>query len=74
MIVKKLKRISVSQSKHNKFEDYKNFLDGEDYQQKCENYLLRSTNHEMYLQKVKKSTLPKFDDKRRFESKTRSLL
>ena len=33
-------------------------------QQECDNYILRSINHEMILQKVKKSTLSIFDDKR----------
>ena len=33
-------------------------------QQECENYLIRSPNHEMYLQRVNKSTLYQFDDKR----------
>ena len=35
-----------------------------EYQQECDNYILRSINHEMVLQKVKKSTLSIFDDKR----------
>ena len=60
----KLKGISKSQSKNFKFEEYKKCLDGEDYQQECDNYIIRSINHEMVLQKVKKSTLSIFDDKR----------
>ena len=48
-----MKGISKSQSKHIKFEEYKKFLDGEDYQRECNNYVLRSINHEMHLQKVK---------------------
>ena len=50
----KLKGISKSQSKNIKFEEYKKCLDGEDYQQECDNYIIRSINHEMVLQKVKK--------------------
>ena len=50
----KLKGISKSQSKNIKFEEYKKCLDGEDYQQECDNYNIRSFNHEMVLQKVKK--------------------
>ena len=46
----KLKGVSKSQSKHIKFEDYKNCLDEEKYQKECDNYLLRSINREMYLQ------------------------
>ena len=60
----KLKGISKSQSKNIKFEEYKKCLDGEDYQQECDNYITRSNNHEMVLQKLKKSTLSIFDDKR----------
>ena len=60
----KLKGISKSQSKNIKFEEYKKCLDGEDYQQECDNYIIRSINHEMFLQKVKTSTLSIFDDKR----------
>ena len=60
----KLKGISISQSKNIKFEEYKKCLDGKQYQQECDNYILRSINHEMVLQKVKKSTLSIFDDKR----------
>ena len=64
---KKLKGISKSQSKNIKFEEYYNCLFGEKYQQECDNYKIRSINHqlnEMYLQRVKKSTLSIFDDKR----------
>ena len=32
----KLKSVSKSQSKHFKFEEYKNFLDGEEYQNECD--------------------------------------
>ena len=50
----KLKGISKSQSKNIKFEEYKKCLDGEEYQQECDNYIIRSINHEMVLQEVKK--------------------
>ena len=60
----KLKGISKSQSKNIKFEEYKKCLYGEECQRECDNYILRSINHEMVLQKVKKSTLSIFDDKR----------
>ena len=50
----KLKGISKSQSKNIKFEEYKKCLDGEDYQQECDKYIIRSINHEKVLQKVKK--------------------
>ena len=60
----KLKGVSKSQSKNIKFEEYKKCLDGEDYQKECDNFIIRSINHDMVLQKVKKSTLSIFDDKR----------
>ena len=34
------------------------------YQQECDNYINKSINHEMILQRIKKSTLSIFDDKR----------
>ena len=51
---KKLKGISESYSKNINFDEYKKCLDGEEYQYECDNYILRSINHEMVLQKVKK--------------------
>ena len=60
----KLKGVSKSQSKNFKFEEYKNCLDGKEYQGECKNFILRSINHEMHLQEIKKSTLSTFDDKR----------
>ena len=60
----KIKGISKSQSKHINFEEDYNCLFGRDHQKECDNYIIRSLNHEMYLQKVKKSTLSIFDDKR----------
>ena len=50
----KLKGISKFQSNYIKFEEYYNCLFGGEYQQECDNYLIRSLNHEMYLQRVKK--------------------
>ena len=69
----KLKGISKSQSKNIKFEEYKKCLDGEEYQQECENYIMRSINHEMVLQEVKKSTLSIFDDKRCYINNVESI-
>ena len=60
----KLKGISKSYSKNIKFDEYKKCLDGEEYQHECDSYVLRSINHDMVLQKVRKSTLSIFDDKR----------
>ena len=62
----KLKAVSKVQSKHNKFEEYYNCLFGGCYQKECDNYIVRSINHEIYLQKVNKSTLSIFDDKRNY--------
>ena len=60
----KLKGILKSQSKHISFQEYKKCLDGEEFQRECNNFIIRSINHEMHLQEVKKSTLSIFDDKR----------
>ena len=68
----KIKGISKSQSKHIKFEEYYNCLFGGEYQKECDNYITRSHNHEMYLQKVRKSTLSIFDDKRCYKNETES--
>ena len=68
----KLKGISKSQSKHNYFEEYYNFLIGGEYQNECDNYNVRSINHEMYFQNVKKSTLSLFDDNRCYINETES--
>ena len=72
MIVKILKGVSKSQSKHIKFEEYYNCLFGGKYQKECENYILRSIKHKMYLQEVKKCTLSIFDDKRCYINETES--
>ena len=69
----KIKGVSKSYSKNTKFEEFKKCLDGEKYQEECENYILRSVNHEMYLQKIKKSSLSIFDDKRCFINGTKSI-
>ena len=47
----KLKGIPNSQSKNNLFEEHKKCLGGEKCQEVCENYIIRSINHEMYLQR-----------------------
>ena len=63
----KIKGISRSQSKHIEIEENDNCLFGKEYQKECNNYIIRSINHEMILQEVKKSTLSIFDDKRLFK-------
>ena len=68
-----LKGISKSQSKNIKFEEYKKCLDGIEYQSECNNYILRSINHEMHLQKIKKSTLSIFDNKRCYINRIESI-
>ena len=60
----KIKGISKSMSKHIKFEESYICLFGGEYQKECDNYIIRSINHEMVLQEVKKSTLSIIDDKR----------
>ena len=68
----KLKGNSKCQSKHNKIEEYYNCLFGGKYQKESNNYILKSINHDMYLQEIKKSTLSFFDDKRCFINETKS--
>ena len=68
----KIKGISKSQSKHTKFEEYYNCLFGGEHQKECDNFILRSLNHEMYLQKVRKTTLSVCDDKRCYINETES--
>ena len=46
-----LKGISKCHSKNIKFEEYKKCLEGEEYQRECDNYIIRSINHEMVPQK-----------------------
>ena len=62
----KLKGISKSQSKNIKFEEYKICLDGEEFENECVNYILKSSNHNMYMQGIKKTALSIFDDKRNY--------
>ena len=69
----KIRGISKSQSKHIRFEEYYNCLFGKEYQRECNNYIIRSINHEMFLQEVKKSTLSIFDDKRCYINETESI-
>ena len=69
----KLKGISESQSKHKKFEEYYNCLFGGEYRRECDNYIIRSINHQMYLQEVKKSKLTQFDDKRCYINETEGI-
>ena len=68
-----MKGVSRSQSKNIKIEKYKKCLDGEKYQEEGENYILGSVNHEMFLQKIKKSTLSIFDDKGCYKNQTESI-
>ena len=50
----KIEGISKSQSKHIEIEEYGKGLDREECQRECKNYILRSINHEMHLQEIKK--------------------
>ena len=64
-----MKGVFKSQWKHFKFEVYKKCPDANDYKLKCDNFIIRSMNHEMYLQRLFKSTLSPFDDKCCYEDK-----
>ena len=60
------KGISKAQSKNIKFEEYKICLVGEELENECINYILKSSNHDMYMQGTKKTALSIFDDKRNY--------
>ena len=59
--------------KNFKFEEYYNCLFGRQYQKECENILIRSMNHEMYMQNVTKFCLSAFDEKRCYLNKIESI-
>ena len=69
----KLKCISKSQSKNIKFEEYKKCLNGENFENECVNYILKSNKHDMYMQEIKKTTLNNFDDKRNYLDNIKSI-
>ena len=50
----RLKGISKAQSKNIKFEEYKICLDGEELENECINYILRSINHDIICKELKK--------------------
>ena len=68
----KLRGISKNQSKIKKIQEYYKWLFGGKNQQDCDNYIFRSIIREMYLQRVKKSTLSIFDDKRCYKNNIES--
>ena len=57
----KIKGISKS---HNKLKEY---------QQECDNYILKTINHETHLQEIKKSTLSIFDEERCYINNNESI-
>ena len=69
----KLKGISKSQTKNIKFVEYEICLDEEENVNECDNFVSKSYNHDMYLQKIRKTTLSIFDDKRNFLDNIKSL-
>ena len=71
-IKNKLKGIPKPQSKHIKFEEFEKCSDREEYQRESNNFIVRSINHEMHLQEVKKINNDFFDDKRCYIKTTES--
>ena len=65
-----LKGIAKSQPEHIKFEEYYDCLFGGEDQKECDNYIIRSLNHETYLQKVRKPKVSLFNDKRCYINET----
>ena len=48
------------------------YLFAEEHQKESEKYMIRSKNHDMFLQKVFESTLSAFDEKRRCSNEIES--
>ena len=48
-------------------------LHGEENENECDNYILKSIIHDMYLPKIRKSTLSIFDDKMNYLDNIESL-
>ena len=67
-----IKSLSASQSKNIQVEDYYNCLFGGENQKECDSFIICSTNHDMYLQKVCKSTKSSFDDEQLYMIETES--
>ena len=57
----KLKGIYKSQSKNNKFDEFYNGVFGGEDQGECDNYIIKSIHHDLYLQKISKNTPSAFD-------------
>ena len=62
----KSKCISTSPTKFIKFVEYNICLDGEENENECDNYFLKSINHDKYLRKTRKSALSIFDLYRKY--------
>ena len=60
----KLKGFSKSYRKILMFDEYTKCLEGNDYQEVCDNYIFRPLDQETCLQKVTKTSISPFDDKR----------
>ena len=56
-IMKNLEGFPEPQPKHKKFEGCKMKLGGKEHERVCNNFLLRSINHEMYHREVKKTDI-----------------
>ena len=55
------------------FDDYYNCLFAGNYRKECENFIIKSMNHDMFLQKVTKNSLSAFEEKRCYLNETESL-
>ena len=69
----RLKGISKAQSKKIKFEQFEICLDAEELENECINYILKSSNHDMYMQGIKKTTLSIYDDKKNYLDNIKSI-
>ena len=62
----KFKGIVKGYKKEISFDQYYNCLMNQTYDKTCEQYCIRSHDHEMFLQKITKKSLSPFDDKRKY--------
>ena len=70
---RRMKGISKCKLKNNNFEVYFKCSYEQSYQKECDNNVIRSNNHEMYLQLLRKSTLSHFDEKHCNKNETKSI-
>ena len=69
----KFKGIVKGYKKEISFDQYYNCLMNQTYDKTCEQFCIRSHDHNMYLQKITKKSLSPFDDKRKYINNIQSV-